>query len=134
MFNVCVTEKNYSETTVQKAYNEGFEKAGRLFKAELVRALTISSRSGRTYLYRGKRYTAAELGQVTDESFINRADLVGYHTGHLSVTFGISSGVGNDLENGTIEMNPSMQVKIIGQTFAVNGMRLVSQSLGRAFV
>ena len=134
MFNVSVTENNYSETTVQKAYNVGFERAGQLFKKELARALTTGSRSGQTYLYRGKRFTAAELGQVSDEPSVNLADLVGYYTGHLSVTFGIAGGYDKFLEDGAIRMNPSTQVRIIGETFAVNGMQIVSEALGRAFV
>ena len=131
---MSVKAKHYSEASVQRAYNTGFTRSGRMFKKELVRGLATGSRSGRTYLLRGKRYTASAPGEMPAKRSGALADSVNFSVNHLSVTFGDTEFYGEYLEDGTAKMEPRPHVRIIGQSHGSDGMRIVAEALGRAFV
>lgn len=133
MFTISVKSKQYTEARLNAAFKIGFERSGRMFKKKLVTGLTTGSRSGRTYLINGVRHVASAPGEMPAKRTGKLAESVDFHVDNRSFSFGDGEFYGEYLEDGTPKMESRPHVRIIGDTYGADGMRLIDEALRRAF-
>ena len=125
MLTVSVKATYWNLKAVDAAFRVGFEDAGRMFKTALVKGLTSGPRSGRTYLFRGRRHTASAAGEMPASRTGKLAGSVGYKTSRMRVEFGETAFYGKYLEDGTPNMAARPHVRIIGEQKAAEGLKRV---------
>ena len=117
---------------VEEANGEALREFGEHQQRRLYRLLTTGKRTGRTYLFRGRRHVASAPGEPPARRTGRLSRTVGYTSNNHRMEFGDRADYGKFLEEGTRRMRARPHIRTVG-LFAEEKLRqLLAQHTRKA--